>query len=359
MLRLATAPPATPWLRPAFGLEGRSTQALLGVIGYAIASIFVAVLAGIWELSLVERAIALLAPPVVFLALVTAKSRLSGRDWIVLFPIAWTAVALVAALAFVLDLALGRMLDVVVLGIAVFVALGRVGCLHRGCCHGVLARRGIVYGQEHVGLGIWPRFAGRRVLPVQAVEAAGTLALAIVAVLLDDTPGTAAVVVASGYAVLRFAVELGRGDIDRRFLAGLSDGQWGCLATAAVCAAVRPSIGTLASLGVLVVAATHLVVMRHRSELVAPAHLAELDELIDDVMLDSRRRARTTRAGVTIACRALDDGRIAWTFTASHRAWSEATARRIASTLWEAARVTPGPAPGSFEVLVTPRWVTT
>ncbi|HEY6176598.1 MAG TPA: prolipoprotein diacylglyceryl transferase family protein, partial [Kofleriaceae bacterium] len=156
-------------------VRGRSTYTVLGFAGYAVASLFGAVLATAWGLTLGERVVALVAPPVAFIAVVTVATAIKRREWIVFYQAAFGAVAAVVVTGLAIDARVWRLLDVAVLGIGVFLVFGRLGCFHVACCHGRPARRGVVYGAAHVAVGFWPCWQGRPLFPVQLVESAGSL----------------------------------------------------------------------------------------------------------------------------------------------------------------------------------------
>ena len=140
-------------------------------------------------------------------------------------------------LAWALDAPVLLHLDATALGLGAFLAFGRIGCLHVGCCHGRPAARGAVYTSEHADLG-FPRYlVGLRLVPVQAIEACGVLALVVAGsavVAAGAAAGAGVALYVGGYALLRFPLELLRGDPGRRWWAGLSEAQWTSLALAAV-----------------------------------------------------------------------------------------------------------------------------
>jgi prolipoprotein diacylglyceryl transferase len=329
-----------------------STYTVLGFLGYAVASSLGAALAIAWDLTLGERLVALVAPPVAFIAVVTVATALKGREWIVFYQAAFGALAAVVIAGLAIDARVWRLVDIAVLGIGTFLVFGRLGCFSVACCHGRPARRGIVYRDAHIAVGLWRRWAHRPLVPVQLIEAAGTLALVAAGLALSATPGTATLVFGSGYAVLRFSLELVRGDPVRPFAFGLSEAQWCCLAVAALCAIARPSIATIAVAAAIVAAAVALVVRRHRRELVLPPHLHELDTVCDAVLADPAHARRDTRLGVGASCHTLPDGRLDWVLSSAHAAWSPATARTVAAALWPAAEVVEGKTPGVVHVIV-------
>jgi len=119
-------------------------------------------------------------------------------------------------------------LDATVLGLGGFLVLGRMGCLMAGCCHGRPAARGVRYGPAHVAQGFPPHLAGVPLLPVQALEAAGVTAIiaAGVPLAVRQEPGTALAWYVTAYGVLRFCLELLRGDAERPSWLGFSQAQW-------------------------------------------------------------------------------------------------------------------------------------
>lgn len=127
-----------------------------------------------------------------------------------------------------------ELLDAVAVGLVAMLAIGRIGCLFAGCCHGRPARRGITYTPAHE---LPARFTGIPLFPVQVIESAWVALLAATgAVLITLTPpGLTCLVVLTGRAVGRFLLEGLRGDLGRGS-GRLTHPRWWAL-------------GTLASLG--------------------------------------------------------------------------------------------------------------
>jgi hypothetical protein len=326
---------------------------VLGFAGYVIASALGGVLASMWGLALGERLVVLLAPPAAFVVTVAIATAIKGREWIVFYQGACSALAAVIALGLAIDGRIARMLDVAVIGIGVFLVFGRLGCLHVGCCHGRPARRGVRYGPAHVAAGFWPRWEGRTLFPVQLVESIASAGLVAAALAASRTPGSAALVYTVGYGLARFGLERLRGDPVRPYLYGLTEAQWSCAATLALAAAWRPSIWTLVPLGTLLAGAALLVARCRRDELCAPPHLRELDRICDAVLADPDHARRETGL-VAISCHLLDDGRLDWVMSSSHARWSADTARRLGAALWSDVEIVEGRTPGVVH-LVVPR----
>jgi hypothetical protein len=325
---------------------------VLGFIGYGVATLVATALALAWELSLGDRLIALVTPPLAFVIVVAVATAIVGSEWIVFYQTAITATVMVAALGALTGGNIERLLDVAVLGMGVFLVFGRIGCFAVACCHGRPARRGVVYSAEHVAAGFWSRWSERPLVPIQLVESGVSFVLVAVGLVLAGEPGRAALVYGVGYAVARFVLELWRGDVLRPYAYGLSEAQWWSLALAAACAIVAPSIGTLTALGAVACGAAYLVARRRHRELLLPPHLRALDLACADALRADVRR--DTMLGVGVSCKRMDDGQLDWVLSSSHPAWSPAAARRIAADLWRDCEVIDGRTPGLVHVLVGP-----
>jgi hypothetical protein len=354
-MREVGRPLLTRCARPSVGARPWSTYTLFGFGGYAAASLFASALAITWELSLGERLVALVAPPMAFIAVVTAATAIAGREHIVLYQAALGAAAAVALGGLAVGGRMSRLFDVALLGIAAFLVFGRLGCFHVACCHGRPSRRGVAYGPAHVAAGFWARWAGRPLFPVQLVESAGCAVLVAAGLAASGSPGAAAAIVASGYALLRFSLELLRGDDGRPHWLGLSEAQWFSLAAAALVAALRPSAPALIALAAIAIAAASLVIRRRRRELFLAPHIHELDRLCAEVLADPARARRDSRTGVGLSCHPLADGRQDWVLSSAHPAWSPRAARRIAGDLWPGAEVIEGRTPGVIHVIAPAR----
>jgi len=328
-------------------VRGVSTYTILGFAGYAAATALAIYLGLRWHLSVTERLIACVAPPAAFVTVVAASARLRGAETIVFYETACAGVGTVAVLAMISGVQVARLLDVATLGIGVFLVFGRLGCLAVACCHGKPGR-GVVYGPSHVALGFWARWNGRALWPLQLAEAIGSAALVIAGLSVSGAPGRATQIYAVGYALLRFPLELARGDATRPYALGVSEAQWFALATVAACAAWRPGPVMLGALAVLVGSTCALMVTRRKRALWSPAHLHEVDR----VMAAARDGITgQTSLGVAVSRHALDDGRIDWVLSAREPAWSVGAARRLATAMWPSFDLIEGRTAGVVHVI--------
>ena len=105
-------------------------------------------------------------------------------------------------------------LDLLSLGIAVQLGMGRLGCTLAGCCYGLPSSWGLLLP---AGCGLAP--AGVRRLPVALLEAGGWLLIVVATAvaLAAAPPGTALALLLLLYGLLRSALEPLRGDPVRRW----------------------------------------------------------------------------------------------------------------------------------------------
>ena len=196
-------------------------------------------------------------------------------------------------------------LDATALGAGLGIAVGRVGCLLAGCCHGRPAARGIRYGPDHLALGFPSHLVGVVLVPVQVIESLGLVAIVAAGFALvagGAEPGTGVAFYLGSYAVLRFGMEILRGDEERPFAGGLSEAQWTSLALAA--AVAGSGLGRIVPgrwwhavpLALVAAPAVWLVLRRRAPRLSSPAHVRELAELPG-----SAAEPATTSLGVRVS----------------------------------------------------------
>ena len=182
-----------------------------------------------------------------FVVLAMATKVVTGTESLTFYHHAAVALVTCAVVAALAGAPVRSALDLAAIGLGAFLACGRIGCLLVGCCHGRPWSRGVRYGLDHAAEGFPGYLVGVRLVPVQAIEAAGVaLAVVVASIAWLDGVGPGAVVggLVVVYAGLRFVLEFARGDADRRYLFGFSEGQWSSLLVSAV-------VAGLGALGVL------------------------------------------------------------------------------------------------------------
>lgn len=126
-------------------------------------------------------------------------------------------------------------LDILVLGLGLFLACGRIGCLMVGCCHGRPRQWGIRYRIDHSNAGFLHHLVGVKLFPIQAVESLTAFCITTRGVFLllhPHEPGSILLFYVIAYGIARFFLEFLRGDSARPHLLGFSEAQWTSLALA-------------------------------------------------------------------------------------------------------------------------------
>lgn len=219
------------WSRPTVYMLGRSWSSfhLYGFAGLALAILLNIAL--MLKLGLLPgvMSIIIVAAPATFFALVMATKIITGEEQIIYYHHEIAVMTVAALLLWLLGQPLLPYLDLTILGIGAFLACGRVGCLMVGCCHGRPHSWGVRYRQEHADAGFTHYYVGVRLFPIQLVESLWVLCIVIVGVIFilnDYPPGTALAWYVVMYDLGRFCFEFVRGDPDRPYLWGYSQGQW-------------------------------------------------------------------------------------------------------------------------------------
>jgi hypothetical protein len=329
---------------------------LFGFIGYGVASIVMALVTYAWQLPLIDRLIAMLAPPIAFLAVVKITKLVIGHERIVFYQTAAAGVVTVAIVGTLAGAQTARLIDIAIVGVGIFLVFGRIGCHSVACCHGRPARFGVVYGPEHAKLGFWPRWVGRRLWPVQLVESGVSLALVIAALLIGwERPGLPALVYIVGYGIARFLLELRRGDAARPHVLGISEAQWTSMATMIAAAIWQPNVSTISAAVALAACLCALATRNKRRALTLSPHLVEIDRACKALLATRSEERRQTSLGIFVSCHPLPDGRRDWVLSANHSAWSMTVARRIAAELWSQSEFIEGRLAGVAHVIETAR----
>lgn len=232
------------------------------------------------------------------LGLAAATRLLLGYERYVSYHYQLLALLGVAAFARLLGGSVPAHLDVAAVAMVVAVGGGRLGCQMAGCCHGRPSSVGFRYRAWNGATAADPFWTGTRVLPIPLLEALGlaVVAASMATLLLArrPAPGTVFALVLTAYAVLRFALELGRGDTHRGYRGGLSEAQWTALGvTLGVVAAGRlgwlpdPPVTWLAALA-LGTAALLLAATARRRALFLPEHLREIVTVLRATVASTR-----------------------------------------------------------------------
>jgi hypothetical protein len=261
-----------------------------------------------------------LAPPLSLIALIGAMSWSRKGIRIVSYEKAAAALGCAALGLVLLRQPVMPVLDIAMLGVGTFLALGRVGCLCASCCHGRRAAWGIRYSWAHAAGGYPARWVGVRVFPVQILDSLATATAVAVGTVVQLGPhavGTPLVAWLCVYGVLRFPLEFIRGDDARPYLLGASEAQWTSAVTTAGAALYRPSPGTMGVAFLLGLGLLALVFARvsgrwagwrfgRRIWLFSAAHLAEVDRTLERLIADGA--AVVTREGVAMSLGSRSDG---------------------------------------------------
>ncbi len=308
-------------VRPRCRLAGRSWPVYgvcvcSGVVLGAAAGVALAARAGVSPLLALAEALAGLAAA---LALAFASKAATGGER---FTFYHYQLAVLAAGGVVALYSAGPALaglDVLAVALAVVHAVGRLGCLGAGCCHGRAVPWGVRYGEEHAADGFPQGLVGVALAPVQAVESLALTALAAAGGLLvlagreaagaGPPPGSALALYVGGYGAVRFLLERWRGD-RRPSFAGLSEAQWTALAALATVVALGAAgrlplgrVGLVAGLALLVLLGAVALADRRQQAggLLSGAHATEIAAHLARLM----RRAETALVEVRTTSRQL------------------------------------------------------
>lgn len=122
---------------------------------------------------------------------------------------------------------IGHTMDLFVVSFSLIAMVGRIGCYHAGCCHGIPASRGTIYAVDFRKFGMKAKWLGCPLFPTQLFESIFHALNIIggVLLILYTGEGVAALFLTVGYAVFRFWIEFKRGD-ERPSLLGVSEAQY-------------------------------------------------------------------------------------------------------------------------------------
>jgi len=181
-------------------------------------------------------------------------------------------------------------LDVLVLGLGLFLACGRIGCLLVGCCHGRPCQWGVQYSDDHARAGFPHYLVGVKLFPIQAVESVLAFSIVIYGITLllhQHHPGSVLLFYVIVYGCGRFCLEFFRGDVARPYFCGFSEAQWTSLALALAALFAEqakllpgtawPSIAEAAMVAIMIATRVYRHFDRSRRfELLRPSHTREV-----------------------------------------------------------------------------------
>jgi hypothetical protein len=270
-------------------------------------------LASLVDLALRERIVLVAVPHLAAALSFRLGLRGVGRPAIVFYEKAAVAVGATVVAFACIGGPVVRGAELAMLGVGTFLAIGRIGCFHAGCCHGKRARRGVRYTWDHAHQ--FPkRWIGVPLFPIQLVDAgasAAGVAVGVACVVAGAPAGTGLAGYLAVYAPCRFVEELFRGDPVRRELRGLSEAQWISTMLCTGCAIALPTWWTVLPAALVLAGAALLVVGRRRGWwpslwLLSARHLAEIDRRLARLVLAGP--PVTTSEGMTLQFRECEAG---------------------------------------------------
>ena len=236
-------------VRPEIQVLHQSISAfqVCGYTGLVLATLLVITLVTYLGLSLWVMAAIILSAVLTFLGLAMVTKIITDEERLIYYHYEIAVMLVIAALLWLSRQPILAYLDITTLGLGVFLACGRVGCLMVGCCHGVPHSWGVRYWAAHTATGLSPYHIEVRLFPIQAVESLWVLGIVFVGgafVLSGQAPGQALAWYVVTYSLGRFCFEFMRGDLQRPYYGGLSEAQWTSLLL--MCAVVWAELtGTL------------------------------------------------------------------------------------------------------------------
>lgn len=200
-----------------------------GIIGFLASAILGAYLCYALNLSWLVLISLVFTGAITFFALVFIVKILTGEENIVYYHHEIGILLMDTLVLKLLGAPVLVYLDICLLGVAAFLAFGRIGCFSVGCCHGIPSENGIKYGLEHVHAGFTAHYKDVILLPVQLIESVFVFFITIlgtVLVLQEALPGTVLILYTIVYGAFRFILEFFRGDPERPYWKGFSEAQW-------------------------------------------------------------------------------------------------------------------------------------
>ena len=218
-------------IRPEVHIFHRSWFAyqVFGYIGLVLAILLAMILAVYQGLSILVMSGVIGAAVLTFLGLAMITKIVTGEERIIYYHHQIAIMVMAAVFLNILSRPVLVYLDLVILGVGVFLVFGRIGCLMVGCCHGRPFNWGISYREEHVDAGFTPHYVDVRLFPIQAVESlwvSGIIFVGILFILGGRAPGYVLAWYVIAYGIGRFCFEFARGDPERSYYWGFSEAQW-------------------------------------------------------------------------------------------------------------------------------------
>jgi Prolipoprotein diacylglyceryl transferase len=218
-------------LRPRVSLAGHACSAFkaCGNTGYFL-SVALGMVLAIWQgLSPWIMAGIVGTTTLTFLLVAMAAKIVTGEEQLVYYHHEIAVIAAAIVFLRLVNAPILPYLDATILGLGLFLACGRIGCLMVGCCHGRPSRWGVAYRAEHATEGFPQYLIGVRLFPIQAVESLGAFMIVgagTIILLTGGRPGEAFAWYVVSYGAGRFVFEFARGDAVRPYAHGLSEAQW-------------------------------------------------------------------------------------------------------------------------------------
>ncbi|MCX6250192.1 MAG: prolipoprotein diacylglyceryl transferase [Bacteroidetes bacterium] len=200
-----------------------------GVLGYILGSLLGIYLCYLLKLQINIILSMSLMGAATFFALAFLAKIIAGKETIVYYHHEIAILIICAIVLTLFHMPVLNYLDITILGIATFLAFGRIGCFLVGCCYGKPARKGVEYGHTHVEDGFPFYLENVPLFPIQLVESAFVFMVIISGslMLFQHLPaGSVLIFYTAVYGAFRYIIEFFRGDADRPYYRGLSEAQW-------------------------------------------------------------------------------------------------------------------------------------
>jgi len=222
-----------PLLQPSFytqlGKHKLITFHFWGIIGYVAGSLTGLIMAATsaFKPSLVLALSALAA--ITFVGLAWLGKVLSGKESLVFYRME-IAIGVVGLLFLnAIQAPLLPYLELLHVGIGIFLAFGRIGCHNAGCCHGKQACCGVQYPAAYKQHGFPWWYLTKKLVPTQLIEALLCFIIIIASIWVwysGQPQGATLLWYFYSYALIRYVLEFFRGDQGRPYWLHLSEGQW-------------------------------------------------------------------------------------------------------------------------------------